>query len=87
MVDAFRGKDAVVLTTFHGIGLNEVAIIDAVIEAGVKHFIPAGLGSNSQNGGARGISPMLAPKARMVEYLKSAEYDGLTGPLLLRIYS
>ena len=49
MVEAFRGKDAIVLTTGHGLGGKEVAIVDAAIQAGVKRFIPSESGSNSQN--------------------------------------
>ena len=78
MVDAFRGKDAVVFTTANGLGRKEIAIIDAAIEAGVKRFIPCGFGSNSQNEGATEIFPMLGPKARLVEYLESTEYTGMT---------
>ena len=66
------------LTTNHGIGWKEVAVIDAATETGVKRFIPSGFGSNSQNEGAREIFPMLAPKARLVEYLDSTEYTGMT---------
>ncbi len=78
MVEAFRGKDAVVLTNGHGLGGKEVAIADAAIQAGVKRFIPSEFGSNSQNQGAREIFPMMAPKAKLVEYLKSRESAGMT---------
>ena len=51
MMEAFKEKDAVVLTTGDALGGREIAIVDAAIKAGVKRFIPSNFGSNSQNQG------------------------------------
>ena len=78
MVEAFKGKDAVVLTTGHALGGREIAIVDAAIKAGVKRFIPSEFGSNSQNQGALQIFPMMGPKAKLIDYLRSKESSGIT---------
>lgn len=46
LVEAFRGQDAVLVTTgdFHNIGATTIPLIDAAIEAGVKRFLPSGWG-------------------------------------------
>lgn len=78
LVQAFAGQDAVVLTTGHGLGGKEFGIVDAAIKAGVKRFMPSEFGSNSQNKGAVQMFPMMAPKAKLVDYLRSKESSGFT---------
>lgn len=75
LLAAFKGQDAVILTTGHTLGGKEGAILDAAIKAGVKRFIPSEFGSNSQNEAAVGVFPMMAGKRKFVEVLKGRESE------------
>jgi uncharacterized protein YbjT (DUF2867 family) len=46
LVEAFRGKDVVLVSTgdFHNAENIAVPLIDAAIEAGVRRFVPSGWG-------------------------------------------
>lgn len=79
MLQAFKGQDAVVSTIATASTVQQKAIIDAAIKAGVKRFIPSEFGSDTRNEKAVAILPQIFKgKLETVEYLKCKEKEGLT---------
>ncbi|KAK5675704.1 hypothetical protein LTS10_011804 [Elasticomyces elasticus] len=68
LVAALRGQDALVSNLpNHG---DQPALIDAAIEAGVKHYIPSEFGSNTSGNSRVAALPVFAGKIATQEYLK-----------------
>lgn len=78
LLEAFKGQDAVVSTISATNNQQQHAIIDAAIKAGVKRFIPAEFGANSQDKGATELVPIFAMKNQVTDYLRTKEAKGLT---------
>ncbi len=79
LLQAFKGQDAVVSTIATASTVQQKAIIDAAIKAGVKRFIPSEFGSDTRNEKAVAILPQIFKgKLETVEYLKCKEKEGLT---------
>ncbi|KAK3637656.1 hypothetical protein LTR56_013488 [Elasticomyces elasticus] len=68
LVAALRGQDAFVSNIPNHI--DQPALIDAAIEAGVKHFIPSEFGSNVTGNSKVAALPVFAGKLATEEYLK-----------------
>ncbi|KAK5715868.1 hypothetical protein LTR15_009693 [Elasticomyces elasticus] len=68
LVAALRGQDALVSNIPNHI--DQPALIDAAIEAGVKHFIPSEFGSNVTGNSKVAALPVFAGKLATEEYLK-----------------
>ncbi|KAK5727759.1 hypothetical protein LTR17_012521 [Elasticomyces elasticus] len=68
LVAALKGQDALVSNLpNHG---DQPALIDAAIEAGVKHYIPSEFGSNTSGNSRVAALPVFAGKIATQEYLK-----------------
>ncbi|ORY06147.1 isoflavone reductase family protein [Clohesyomyces aquaticus] len=67
---SFTGQDLVISTLAGGDYNFQVGIIDAVIVAGVKRFIPHEFGLDSLNQGIQAILPRSAERARIIQYLR-----------------
>ncbi|KIW19876.1 hypothetical protein PV08_00451 [Exophiala spinifera] len=78
LVAAFRGQDAVVsaiTTLFVG---QQLTIIDAAIEAGVRRFIPSEYGVDTSDPAVAEIAPPAGTKTEIVAYLKSKQDTGMS---------
>ena len=79
LVKAFEGQDAVINIAGPRIQDGQFAIIDAVVKAGVKRYIPPDFGGDTQNEKTNAlIQQRVKWKVDTVKYLKSKEKDGLT---------
>ncbi|KAL6244580.1 hypothetical protein RBB50_008822 [Rhinocladiella similis] len=78
LVAAFKGQDAVVsaITTFF-VG-QQLTIIDAAIEAGVRRFIPSEYGVDTSDPAVAEIAPPAGTKNEIVAYLKSKQDTGVS---------
>lgn len=79
LLEALKGQHAVVSTIATANALQQKAIIDAAIKAGVKRFIPSEFGSDTLNEKAMALLPQyFQGKKATVDYLKTKEKEGLT---------
>ena len=79
LLEAFKGQDAVVSTIATANVVQQKAIVDSAIKAGVKRFVPSEFGSDTLNQKAVAILPQyFKGKVETVEYLKEKEKEGLT---------
>lgn len=79
LLEAFKGQDAVISAIATSAAVQQKAIIDAAIKAGVKRFVPSEFGSDTRNKKALAINPLFFKgKLETVEYLKEKEKEGLT---------
>ncbi|TGO50468.1 hypothetical protein BOTNAR_0392g00090 [Botryotinia narcissicola] len=79
LLEALKGQDVVISTISKAAAdVQQKAIIDSAIKAGVKRFIPSEFGSDTRNEKAMKIFPFFKNKLNTVEYLKSKEREGLT---------
>jgi saccharopine dehydrogenase-like NADP-dependent oxidoreductase len=79
LLEAFQGQDAVISTIATSGAVQQKAIIDAAIKAGVKRFVPSEFGSDTRNEKAMAILPQyFKGKLETVKYLKGKEKEGLT---------
>lgn len=87
LVKALKGQDAVVSAIAGSAIPEQIKIVDAAIEAGVRRFIPSDYGSETQNKHSHTRVPFYALKYQVAEHLK-ANQDKIewtnftTGPLL-----
>jgi DNA-binding NarL/FixJ family response regulator len=84
LVESLKGQDAVISTiATEGIP-QQKAIINAAIKAGVKHFVLSEFSHDTLNEQAAEMLPQIFKvKARIVEYLKSKEKEGLNWTALV----
>ncbi|PTB44822.1 hypothetical protein M441DRAFT_42971 [Trichoderma asperellum CBS 433.97] len=75
LIDALKGKDAVVSTVAPAAIPEQKIIIDAAIEAGVKRFIPADFGALSTDPLAKDL-PIHIPTTQIRQYLAEKAADG-----------
>ncbi|CAM1505889.1 Fc.00g115260.m01.CDS01 [Cosmosporella sp. VM-42] len=87
LLEAFKGKDAIISTLATASAIMQKSIIDAAVKAGVKRFVPSEFGSDTLNEKAMEILPQyFKGKKDTVDYLKTKEVEGLawtafvTGP-------
>lgn len=74
----FKGSDAIVSTiTTTAIG-EQLKIVDAASQAGVKRFITSDFGSDVSDPAVLKAVPILGGKKEVVDHLKTKEKDGLT---------
>ncbi|KAF7951239.1 uncharacterized protein EAE97_002790 [Botrytis byssoidea] len=79
LLEALKGQDVVISTISKAAAdVQQKAIIDSAIKAGVKRFVPSEFGSDTRNEKAMKIFPFFKHKLNTVEYLKSKEREGLT---------
>lgn len=79
LLEALKGQDVVISTISKAAAdVQQKAIIDSAIKAGVKRFIPSEFGSDTRNEKAMKIFPFFKHKLNTVEYLKGKEKEGLT---------
>jgi uncharacterized protein YbjT (DUF2867 family) len=71
--EAFAGQDVVLCLIAGAVLGDQNKLIDAVIAAGVKRFIPSEFGTNTSDTQVRAIVPILEAKYDTVNYLKSKE--------------
>lgn len=82
LVAALRGQDAVV----SGVGFNNGAlrsqyrVIDAAVEAGVRHFFPSEYGFDNGDPKSRWLSPVFKEKGEVADYLaeKAKQHPGFS---------
>ncbi|ETN37491.1 uncharacterized protein HMPREF1541_07113 [Cyphellophora europaea CBS 101466] len=70
---AFQGQDAVVSTIATFSVTEQIKIIDAMIAAGVKRFIPSEYGIDTSDPRIMELLPPAGEKARIIGYLKTKE--------------
>lgn len=70
---AFEGQDIVVCTISTSSLGDQFAIAKAVVEAGVKRFIPAELGMDSSSESVLQVAPCMFLKRDVVKYLREHE--------------
>lgn len=78
LVAAFKGQDAVVCAVGYPAKLEEPKLIDAAVAAGVKRFLPSEYGLNNSLPAAKELNEIFASKARVMDYLKTKEPQGLS---------
>lgn len=78
LVDAMKDQEIVVSAVGPASLELQRDLIDAAIEAGVKHFIPSEYGVNNLHPKTRELSPIFNTKGTILEYLISKEHTGLT---------
>lgn len=79
LLEAFKGQDAVISTVTATSTVQQKAIIDTAITAGVKRFVPSEFGNDTRNAKAGTILPQFFKgKLETVQYLKEKEKEGLT---------
>ncbi|KAK2812484.1 hypothetical protein FQN50_001485 [Emmonsiellopsis sp. PD_5] len=69
LVQALKGQDTVVSAIAGVALLEQIKVIDAAIEAGVRRFIPSEYGGDSRNKHAQSLLPFYAMKTQVWEYL------------------
>ncbi|KAJ6058175.1 uncharacterized protein N7446_007758 [Penicillium canescens] len=88
LVKILTGQDVIISAIATQAVLQQKAIIDAAVKAGVKHFVPSEYGHDTRNERAAQLLPpcFFTHKKQIVEYLQSKETEGLkwtafvTGP-------
>lgn len=70
---AFQGQDIVICTISTSSLGDQFAIATAVVEAGVKRFIPAELGMDSSEDIVLQVAPCMFLKKDIIEYLRKHE--------------
>ncbi|PYH91860.1 isoflavone reductase family protein-like protein [Aspergillus ellipticus CBS 707.79] len=79
LLEVFHGQDAVISTIATANTTQQLALIDAAVKAGVKHFVPSEFGTDTRNEKGLAIfSQRFQAKVDVVKYLKTREKDGLT---------
>jgi saccharopine dehydrogenase-like NADP-dependent oxidoreductase len=88
LVQILTGQDVIISAIATQAVLQQKAIINAAVKAGVKHFVPSEYGHDTRNERAAQLLPpcFFTHKKQIVEYLQSKEAEGLkwtafvTGP-------
>jgi hypothetical protein len=70
LVSVFAGQDLVISTIAEGAHDLQVRIINAAVDAGVRHFIPYEFGQDSLNTGVQERIPQGAIHAKTLDYLR-----------------
>ena len=76
--DLPHDQDALISAIGFGAVSLEKNLIDAVIEAKVKRFLPSEYGVNNSDPVARALSPVFDAKGAIIELLREKESTGLT---------
>ncbi|PGG96566.1 hypothetical protein GX51_07762 [Blastomyces parvus] len=87
LVQSLKGQDVVVSTIGPGAVLEQIKVIDAAIEAGVKRFVPSDFGSDTRIKHSHTHVPFFVMKNQVFKHLqeRQAEIEWtvfITGPLL-----
>jgi hypothetical protein len=69
---ALAGQDLVISTTAGGDSVQQIAIVDAAIAAGVRRFIPHEFGHDTLNKGISSRILKSAGRAKVIEHLQAA---------------
>jgi hypothetical protein len=77
--EAFAGQDLVISTMFGGDFEMQVSLIDAMVAAGVKRFIPHEFGHDTLNQGIQERIPKYAARAKVLEHLENNVSKGSPG--------
>jgi len=75
LVHAFKGADAVISTVGGAVFSEQVLLIDAAIEAGVKRFVPSEFGVDATNPKI-GSHPVFGAKVKVQQHLEEAAKHG-----------
>ncbi|TVY83400.1 Isoflavone reductase-like protein [Lachnellula suecica] len=78
LVEVFKGQDAVVSALGAAGMFEQIKIIDAAVQAGVKRYLPSEYGCNTQNEKATALIPAFGFKVKVIEHLKQQEAKGLS---------
>ena len=78
LLAAFRGVDAIVSVTSTYSTATQKNIIDAAVEAGVKHFLPSEYGVDTSQPSISEVLPPALMKQETVAYLRTKESAGLS---------
>lgn len=78
IVNAFKRQDAVVNAITSTQVEEQFKFVDAAIEAGVQRYVPSEYGLNNARSEARSLNSVFDGKAKVQDYLRSKEQDGLT---------
>jgi uncharacterized protein YbjT (DUF2867 family) len=78
LVSAFQNQDAIISAVGYPAKLQEPALIEAAIAAGVKRFVPSEYGLNNDLPAARALNPIFKSKGDVIDLLRSKESSGLT---------
>jgi len=78
LISAFRYQDAVVSAVGMGGFEGQKRLIDAVVKAGVKRFIPSEFSVNTRSAAVQELVPAFKAKAEVLDYLKTKEERGLS---------
>jgi uncharacterized protein YbjT (DUF2867 family) len=74
LVKALKGQDAVVSAIAGSALLEQIKIIDAAIEAGVKRFVPSEYGGDTDNKHSHTRVPFFALKHQVAEHLRAHQH-------------
>lgn len=78
LVATFKGHDSVILAMAHAGNAHHRKLIDAAVEANVKHLIPNHWSSNAEQPQLRELSERQGALEEDIEYLRTKEGTGLT---------
>lgn len=80
--NAFKGQDIIICTIgTYSLG-EQMKIVQAALQAGVKRYIPAEFGLDTSDPKALEVSPCLTIKTDIVKYLRQHE-DGMSWTAVL----
>jgi hypothetical protein len=77
LLPVFKGQDAVVVSIRHASNSLQTGIIDAAVDAGIKHFIPSDYSSVPSNPQAKALDSRKGDCEAIVDYLRTKESTGL----------
>ncbi|TGO53132.1 hypothetical protein BCON_0129g00140 [Botryotinia convoluta] len=88
LLEALKGQDVVISTIATAAAdVQQKAIIDAAIKAGVKRFVPSEFGNDTRNEKAMKIIPhYFKHKLDTVEYLKGKAKEGMTWSAAVKLF-
>jgi len=75
LVEAFKGVDAVVSTIGTAAAEEQVLLIDAAVEAGVKRFVPSEFGIDTSNPKISGL-PVFGAKVKVAHHIEELAKQG-----------
>lgn len=78
LLKAFTNQDAIISAIAALSALQQNAIIDAAVQAGVQRFIPSEYGIDSSDSRAGRYVPLIAKKQEVIAYLRTKESAGLS---------
>lgn len=83
LLAVFQNQDAVVSTVSNTVSAQQSTFIDAAIASGVKRFLPAEYGVDTQSPAISTVLPAVMNKITTLDYLKEKESTGISWSALI----